>query len=181
MTDTARIDLALVILSLRGMDATRATLTSVQRHCPLPEPHQTQAIFGEITAKEVDPAHLVELGIAYEIIEGRAGLDRALGDCAASFDREWILMISDDIVLQDGWYAPIADYLDKHPEAVVVTPTIKAGEREQITGVPAQGDSVCVLVNRRALAEGRLRQVVQVNESEVSLAEDFVFARASVH
>lgn len=181
MTDTARIDLALVIISLRGMDATRATLRSVQEHCPLPEPHQTQAIFGEVTAQEVDPAHLAEIGIAYEIIEGRTGLDRALGASAASFDREWILMIGDDVLLEDGWYAPIADYLDKHPEAVVVTPTIKVGEHEQITGVPAEGDSVCVLVNRRALAEGRLHQVVQVNESVVSLAEEYALARSSAH
>jgi len=179
VTDTARIDLALVIISLRGMDATRTTLRSVQEHCPLPEPHQTQAIFGGAT--EVDAAHLVELGIAYEIIEGRVGLAEALGNCVASFDREWILMIGDDVVLEDGWYEPIADYLDEHPEAVVVTPTIKVGEHEQITGVPAEGDSVCVLVNRTAMAEGRLRQVVQVNESEVSLAGDFAVARASAH
>jgi hypothetical protein len=168
-TDRPRIDLALVIISLRGMEATKATLQSVADHCPLPEPQQTQAIFGDATASEVDPLHLAELGIAYEVIPGRAELGAALGRSAESFDRDWILMISDDIRLEQGWYEPIADVVENHPEYVVITPTVKTSEGERITGVPEEGDGVCVLVRRSALASGSFGNVLQVNESEVAL------------
>jgi len=164
----ARIDLALVIISLRGMDATKATLQSVADFCPLPEPQQTQAIFGDATAAEVDPAYLAELGIAYEVIPDRAELGAALGRSAESFDRDWILMLSDDIRLEDGWYEPIADVVEKHPEYVVITPTVKTDFGTTITGVPEEGDGVCLIVRRSALASGSFGSVLQVNESEVS-------------
>lgn len=160
--------LSVVLLGTGEAACIAESLTSVLEFCiGIEQSDITLVLHGAASADE----HLFRgLGTKINIVTTQHGA--SIGDAwtlgLEQTPSQWSLLMSDDIRLSSGWLSPIFGYLGEHIDTPAITPTIGVGPGRRTTDTPDSSFHVCLMLSRKALAEGRISKAEHVEEAFVT-------------
>lgn len=137
-------DLAVVLLSIRGAAGANAALEGLAAHTPLRPGADVTVIMSGAVVDDPDEVDLMDPASAAAVV----ALDE-LGPMAdtvlANSTTDWVLVLSDDVVLTDGWLDPLLEASATDPSGMIAAPILE-GLATDPSSPMAAGRGVCLLV-----------------------------------
>ena len=123
--------IAVVILNWNGCEMLRTFLPSVVRHSGTDGAEVYVADNGstddsvEMLRREFPSVHLIILNKNYGFADG---YNLALQQVSA----EYVVLLNSDVKVTEHWLAPLADYMDAHPEVAACQPKIRSWRQKDL-------------------------------------------------